>query len=145
MNCPRCESVELNEHVHKRIEVERCSNCNGIWLAHHELEELESQVIQDGTSKGTLVYANRESAISCPKCHRNMTEFNYRANDLAIDVCQDGHGFWLDNGEDKRIQILLEQRVKDLGRSNKAERLWGRKKKVGSRSFFGKIKDWLSG
>ena len=74
-----------------------------------------------------------------------MTEFNYRANDLAIDACQNGHGFWFDNGEDKRIKLLLEQRVKDLGRSNKAEKLWGRNKKVGSRSFFGKVKDWLRG
>ena len=74
-----------------------------------------------------------------------MMEFNYRANDLAIDACPNGHGFWLDNGEDKRIKLLLEQRVKDLGRSNKAEKLWGRNKKVGSRSFFGKIKDWLRG
>lgn len=145
MHCPRCEAFELDPYVHKGIEVDRCLNCNGIWLDHHELDELEDQVIKDGSSKGTLVYANRESAISCPKCHVKMTEFNYRAHDLAIDVCQNGHGFWLDNGEDSRIKLLLEQRIKDLGRSNKAEKLWERNKTVGSKSFFGKFKDWLKG
>jgi Zn-finger nucleic acid-binding protein len=145
MHCPRCEVVELDPYVHKEIEVDRCLNCKGIWLDHHELDELEDQVIKDGSSKGTLAYANRESSLPCPKCHINMTEFNYRANNLAIDRCDNGHGFWLDNGEDKEIKLLLEQRVKDLGRSNKAEKVWEKNKQGGSKGLFGKFKNWLKG
>ena len=104
--------------------MDKCPNCNGLWLDHHELDALEDTVLSEDHMKGTMLYAQRGSEISCPKCHDSMTTFNYRAYDLPIDFCSKGHGFWLDKGEEKRVLELMEKRIRDLGRASSAQAQW---------------------
>ncbi|MCH8206002.1 MAG: zf-TFIIB domain-containing protein [Chloroflexi bacterium] len=140
MDCPRC-SVPLEHRDYKGIEVDRCPQCEGLWLDHPELDQLEDTVMDDDPSKGTMVYAVRPSDISCPKCDGPMRIFNYRAYNLPIDECESQHGFWLDGGEEKRVLELMNQRMKDLKRSGRAEEDWGKLLKgFKSRSFSDKIK-----
>ena len=40
MKCPRCSS-ELKLVRYKDIEVDRCPTCEGLWLDHAELDQLE--------------------------------------------------------------------------------------------------------
>ena len=54
-----------------------------------------------------------------------MSAFNYRANNLELDVCGQRHGFWLDEGEAVRVRELVEERVEGLERAVKAEAEWG--------------------
>ena len=145
MNCPRCDA-ELKLEDYKGIEVDRCPKCEGLWLDYHELDELEDSVLDQDKLKGTMTYAQRASDISCPKCQKPMTTFNYRAYDLPIDFCNQGHGFWLDRGEEKRVLELMEQRIRDLNRSASAEVQWAQfLKRVGSKSFLGKMKGRFKG
>ena len=75
-----------------------------------------------------------------------MTTFNYHAYNLPIDFFHEEHGFWLDGGEEKRVLELMEQRIKDLGRSASAEKEWSRLLQgVGTRSFFDKVKGLWKG
>ena len=81
-----------------------------------------------------------------------MTTFKYRAYDLPIDFCNQGHGFWLDPGEEKRVLELMEKRIRDLKRTASAEGEWAgflkglaSKKAPGSKSVFGKVKGWFTG
>ena len=125
MNCPRC-NVELKVEHHHDIEVDHCPNCNGRWLDPHELDHLEATV--DSTPEerqATIQYAKRDSDLDCPVCSKKMLAFNYRAYDLEIDTCQDEHGLWLDAGESGRVRDIIEERVRDLGRSARAEEDWG--------------------
>jgi Zn-finger nucleic acid-binding protein len=70
-----------------------------------------------------------------------MTGFRYRANNLELDLCEEGHGTWLDAGEESRVLELMEQRIKDIGRKAKAEAEWGDfLQQLRSRSFAGRIK-----
>ena len=62
-------------------------------------------------------YARRPSELNCPVCGKRMTAFNYRANPLELDTCDDEHGYWLDAGEDGRVRDLIEQRVRALYRA----------------------------
>ena len=55
-----------------------------------------------------------------------MTAFNYRAYNLELDVCDQRHGFWLDEGEAKRVREIVEERVAGLERATKAEGDWDR-------------------
>ena len=55
-----------------------------------------------------------------------MTAFNYRAYNLALDVCVQRHGFWLDEGEADRVREIVEERVAGLERAAKAEGDWDR-------------------
>jgi Zn-finger nucleic acid-binding protein len=75
--------------------------------------------------RGMIDYARRESEFNCPVCGKRMLAFNYRANPLELDTCEDEHGFWLDAGEEGRVSDLIEQRVRDLNRAASAEDAWG--------------------
>ena len=145
MNCPRCEK-ELKLEQYKGIEVDRCPQCKGLWLDHPELDQLEDTVMDDDPAKGTMEYARRESDILCPTCGEVMVTFNYHAYDLPIDFCPKEHGFWLDEGEEKRVLELMKQRIKDLKRSSSAEVEWGKfLKRMGSRTFLDRVKDVFRG
>ena len=47
MNCPRCND-ELEVENYKGIEVDRCSQCQGMWLDYGELDQLEDVVLDEG-------------------------------------------------------------------------------------------------
>ena len=124
MQCPRDGSELIEEHVHG-IEVDHCPSCNGRWLDHHQLDELEATKAEEDDRRGTIRYADRESELHCPVCDEQMAAFNYRAYDLELDTCHNEHGFWLDAGEDGKIRDLVDERVRGLQRSRSAEEAWG--------------------
>ena len=141
MNCPRCD-VALNEQSHMGIEVDHCPECRGLWLDFHEMDQLEDHAMDDDERKGMMEYSRRASDIACPKCHEVMETFNYRAYNLPIDHCKNQHGYWLDEGEEKKVLELMGQRVQDLERSSSAEEQWSKFMTRGKpRSFLSKVKD----
>ena len=146
MNCPRCPSVLTVEH-HFGIEVDHCLECNGRWLDHHELDELEEKTVPDENKRrATIQYAQRQSELSCPVCSKQMIAFNYRAYDLELDTCEDEHGFWVDAGEEGRIKDIMEERVRGLARASSAEDAWGDfLKGVGDKSMWDRVGDFFKG
>jgi len=140
MDCPRCHS-ELRVENYQGIEVDRCPNCEGMWLDYGELDQLEDTVFDKDELKASLMFRSFEGELICPKCGGRMQRFNYRDYNLELDFCEQGHGTWLDAGEEKRVLELMEQRIKDLDRKAKAEAEWGDfLRKLGSPSFFDKVK-----
>jgi Zn-finger nucleic acid-binding protein len=124
LRCPRDGSALAEEHIHG-IEVDHCVSCNGRWLDHHQLDELEATRVEDADARrATIRFANRDSELHCPVCDRQMSAFNYRGYDLEIDICEHEHGFWLDAGEDGRIRDIIDERVRGLQRSMSAEQAW---------------------
>ena len=145
LNCPRCK-VALNEKKFKDIDVDHCPQCKGLWLEFHELDQLEDHSMDSDDTKGMLEYARRESDISCPHCNEVMETFNYRAHNLPIDHCTNEHGYWLDEGEEKKVLDIMKQRVRDLKRSSSAEESWSKfLERGGTRSFLAKVKDLFTG
>ena len=51
---------------------------------------------------------------------------DFRAYNLELDVCDQRHGFWLDEGEAVRVREIVEERVAGLERAAKAEGDWDR-------------------
>jgi Zn-finger nucleic acid-binding protein len=146
MECPR-DKTELAIEHHQGVEVDHCRTCNGRWLDHHELDQLESVAAPDeDTRRATIEYSKRGSDLDCPKCGKRMRRFNYRAYNLEMDTCQEGHGFWLDAGEEGRVRDIMEERVLGLERSATAEEAWGKfLGNMGRRSLWDNIKDKFSG
>lgn len=125
MLCPR-DRTELLAEPQAGIQIDRCPACNGRWLDHHELDLLEAKTAPDPESrKGMIDYARRDSDLDCPVCGKRMVAFNYRANPLELDMCDDEHGFWLDAGEEGRVSDLIDERVRALDRAASAEQAWG--------------------
>ena len=140
MICPRC-SVDLVLEKYKGIEVDRCPQCHGMWLDYGELDQLEDTMLDKDEVKGTMIWDEAQGTLPCPKCREPMQHFNYRAYDLELDFCEQGHGTWLDAGEEKRVLELMEQRIRDLNRKAKAEAEWDDfLRKLRSPSFFDKVK-----
>ena len=140
MNCPRC-NCELAVENYRGIEVDRCPNCGGMWLDYGELDQLEDTVLDKDKLKGSLMLRSFQRELACPKCGGRMQRFYYRANKLELDFCEEGHGWWLDADEERRVLELMEQRIKDLDRKAKAEAEWGNfLAKLRSPSTFGKVK-----
>jgi Zn-finger nucleic acid-binding protein len=124
VHCPRDQAELVVEH-HRGIDVDRCPQCKGGWLDEHELSQLEATVEStEEQRRATIEYANRTSALSCPKCGGPMSAFNYRAYNLELDVCDQRHGFWLDEGEAIRVREIIEERVSGLERAASAEAGW---------------------
>jgi len=44
MKCPRCHADLVPEQEYHGIEVDRCPSCDGRWLDHDELDQLEATV-----------------------------------------------------------------------------------------------------
>ena len=125
LKCPRDETTLVAE-THHGIEVDHCPACNGRWLDHHELDQLEATVAStDEERRATIEYGERRGELKCPVCGQLMTAFNYRAYNLELDVCSEEHGYWLDAGEDGRVRDIIEERIRGLQRSASAEAAWG--------------------
>ena len=108
MKCPHCK-VALAERKYRDLEVDHCPQCQGLWLDFDEMELLEDSANKEDVQKGTRDYARRASDLPCPHCDALMDIFNYRAHNLPIEHCPNGHGYWLDKGEEERVLELMKQ------------------------------------
>lgn len=125
MNCPKCGNELVQKYYKGMIEVDSCPNCRGMWLDFDELDRLEDVVFDDDAHKGSLVHSQVPTQFSCPHCASAMYEFQYRLYDLRLDYCREnGHGFWLDAGEDERVIGIMRQRAQDMQRKSDAELEW---------------------
>jgi Zn-finger nucleic acid-binding protein len=125
MLCPKDGAPLLEERVHG-IEVDHCPTCNGRWLGHAQLDELEATRAPDPEHRsGMIDYAQRDSDLHCPVCDEQMTAFNYRGYNLELDTCRQEHGFWLEAGDEGRVRDIIEERVRNLNRARSAEAAWG--------------------
>jgi len=125
MKCPKC-GVDLAPAKRDGIDMEICAACGGMWLTRQELNELEDEVFDLGDDKkGTLAFDPDADALACPECGKAMKRFEYRFYDIEMDFCEDGHGFWLDQGEDQKVLAAMKQEEAGLKRKVLAEDKWG--------------------
>jgi len=126
MKCPRDQTELVTDHF-LNIEVDHCPTCNGRWLDHNELEQLEATTgATEAERRATIEFGEKASELDCPICGKRMTAFNYRAYNLELDSCPDEHGYWLDSGEEGRVRDIINERVSGLERSATAEAAWGK-------------------
>lgn len=144
MKCPNCQT-ELQTAVRHGIGVDACPSCKGMWLNQQELDALEDEAFDLGDrEKGTLVFATEASDRTCPVCAKPLQGFMYRLYDLPLEFCAQGHGYWLDAGEDDRVVALMRQEESHVKRSVRAEDSWGRHlKHLRSGAFFEKLRNLM--
>ena len=142
MNCPKCKTA-LEIQTRHKVKVECCPSCKGMWFAPQELKTLEDEAFRhDEHAKGTLVFSATETELQCPECADRLKRFNYRLYDLEVELCQHGHGYWLDDGEDSRVLELMKKEEAGIDRSFTAEQKWtGLVKHLHSGSFLDRVRD----
>lgn len=142
MNCPNC-NVALVATKRDGIDMESCPQCHGMWLTRREMEQLEDEAFDLGDdNKGTRMFDSIADTRKCPGCGKPMYRFEYRFYDLEMDFCAEGHGFWLEAGEDQRVVELMKKEEADLQRKVMAEQRWSSElQRMRSGSFLDKLRD----
>jgi Zn-finger nucleic acid-binding protein len=145
MKCPNCDG-ELSKTKRDGIEMEVCPSCQGMWLTRQDLAALEDEVFDFGDDeKGSLMFEPTPDSRKCPVCGKPMKRFGYRLYDLAMDFCEDGHGYWLEAGEDQRVLELMKIEEHDLGRKVLAEDRWAAHLRyLRSGSFMDRLRDLVA-
>ena len=145
MKCSTC-NADLVPMKRDGIEMEVCPTCSGMWLTCRELEELEDEVFDFGDDeKGSLMLESQASQRQCPQCGKPMRSFEYRLYELQLDFCTDGHGYWLDADEDKRVLDLMKKEEANLGRKVLAEdRFAAHMRYLRSGSLMDKLQEWAT-
>ena len=113
--CPNCD-IYLDTLIldkNKKLYIEKCRHCDGIFLDFGELEEIMEEEIKK-TQRHNLKRLHeiqnnpliREKKIhykKCPQCRKTMLRLNYQGRSgVIIDYCKE-HGYWLDSGELRQI------------------------------------------
>ncbi len=120
MNCP-VDNQPLVVLELDQVEIDYCTNCEGIWLDAGELElliesENERKKLLDLFGDGVNV---KERTYKCPICAKNIMKVEVGTSQkILIDKCPKNHGLWFDNGELEKVLILgsagKENKVIDL-------------------------------
>ena len=98
MTCPKCggqsETVKLNE-----VEIDRCTQCKGIWFDFRENEQLQDRAGQIDTGKPTG-QGSSPSKIDCPRCRTRMiTMAVLDQPHIKYECCSICFGVFFDAGE----------------------------------------------
>lgn len=105
MNCPACKGAMVVVE-HKRIELDYCTKCFGVWFDAGELELLAERLGLGEAASGVggiMALSERkvsEKARPCPICARKMRKVAAGSTpEVLVDICSRGHGVWFDGGE----------------------------------------------
>lgn len=125
MKCPRCGNI-LKEVDHEGVILETCEQCGGEWLDHgemlHVIHTEEKEFTEEDVSKVKGVNSavptelkQPEKPLICPRCENPLHALNYNySTGIIIDKCHSCHGVWLDKEELEHVQIVIEERKKQL-------------------------------
>ncbi len=113
MECPKCKS-EMEKVTYQDIEVDRCTNCKGIWFDMLEQEHLKaiegSETIDIGDPKVGKTY-DQISTIDCPVCHTKMIPMvDLKQRHIHYEACTVCYGVYFDAGEfkDYKEETILD-------------------------------------
>ncbi len=105
MICPTCKSNMIVVEHHK-IELDYCTNCQGVWFDFGELELwLESASLESPHQFFTNILNSSEAESpekkrKCPICHQKMKKTIIgQQPEILIDACQQRDGLWFDGDE----------------------------------------------
>ena len=118
MNCPKCSAV-MEVVVVESVEIDRCTECRGIWFDLNEQEALKEA---KGAHKADIghqaigEYYNGMTEVLCPKCKVLMaTETVKKAVEIQYESCPKCHGAYFDAGEFREFsEPTIMEFLKDL-------------------------------
>jgi uncharacterized protein len=112
MKCP-VDKADMIVVEHRRIELDYCLRCSGVWFDSGELDLLISVLRAGGADLQDAGHLEPETARTtqsrrrCPICKRKMEKVWLGKEPKAlIDKCPQGDGLWFDGGE--LMQVLRE-------------------------------------
>ena len=121
MDCPVCKNAMITLEL-QEIEIDLCTDCNGIWLDAGELEMLlgEPEKAEQLLNSFKIDKTSSEKPRKCPICLKKMKKIIVGSSKpvLLIDKCRRGDGLWFDKGE---LQDIFDRA--QLDKDNKIQKL----------------------
>ena len=106
MDCPVCKNAMITLEL-QDVEIDLCTECDGIWLDAGELEMLlgEPEKAKQLLNSFNIDNTSSEKPRKCPICLKKMKKIIVGSSKpvLLIDKCSRGDGLWFDKGELKDI------------------------------------------
>lgn len=117
MKCPR-DGTELAKVNAAGIELDKCHNCDGLWLDYGELEALRKKKlsgleenVEREYGNPTFVTGEKSGYMRCPRCGEegrlSRHHVSYFQAPVQVDRCQKCFGIWLDDCE---LDLLIEDK-----------------------------------
>ncbi len=104
MQCPVCK-VDMIVVEYKKIELDHCEKCHGVWFDSGELELLLETMKAANQPSATNLLNTPEVKLAekkrrCPICRQKMRKTAIgKEPHILLDVCPRGEGLWFDGGE----------------------------------------------
>ncbi|MBE9128690.1 MULTISPECIES: zf-TFIIB domain-containing protein [unclassified Coleofasciculus] len=116
LKCPKCQG-NLQAVVYAEIEVDRCTDCQGIWFDSQEAQMLKEIQGSESIDTGDPQIGSKFNAIgdiNCPKCKTKMTKMvDLEQSHIWYEKCPICYGIWFDAGEFKDYK---EEGIQDIFR-----------------------------
>ena len=116
MICPACRE-EMIVLEYKKIELDICAQCDGVWFDAEELSLLLETLHLDVDELGQAPAEKTTEVVRrCPDCRKKMKKIVIGPGDgVMIDRCTKGHGLWFDGGELDDVVNVLQTPVNNGG------------------------------
>jgi len=125
-HCPRC-AIQLEVHHYRNYELDKCNQCEGLWLQPDEFAVLTSEfdVYRDDESNPQYLrpgLPETENYLPCASCKKMMSRRNFKSiSGVLIDSCLHC-GVWLDKSELQSIRNFVASGGLDKAQDNKLVR-----------------------
>ncbi len=165
-NCPVCDTTfeNINIGLKKRVLVQRCNDCDGVFIIEDVLEQLikNKTIERDKIDFNVLRFIQenprqkKETIIkyrNCPICKNMMQRINYRVvSGVVVDRCL-RHGVWLDGGELRQLfewkkaggALNKENENKKVEKAPRKEFIYGESNKTSYFDPLGDFFTWIQG
>lgn len=116
MKCP-VDGNELEKFAVDSVEVEKCPECQGLWITKREIRLIEEEEGVDEGWTGFDLWSDHDSfstelsSRECPVCSKIMATIAYGHTEVKVDYCMEEHGVWLDQGEFESIIDSLQDEI----------------------------------
>ncbi len=125
--CPICK-IPLNRIVYKRLEIDVCFQCKGVWFDKDEIWSFLWQYGDKESGISEKFYQDEAQDINkvknCPRCDIPMgaRSWEYLDRIAILDLCPKCKGVWADRGEvfqlaSRREGYRPSVHMTELGRS----------------------------
>ncbi len=129
MKCPSCKKELSGKMKIGDVEIDRCSECGGLWFEKDELRLAKDKKapeakwvdveIKDKSInwfhielwKDKMKFKAKKDIRFCPNDQTPLYQINYGDSPIKVDVCGICKGIWLDKGEFKEIIAYIKKKA----------------------------------
>lgn len=148
MKCP-IEKSDLNDHTEAGAAFHYCGECHGMFFTKEQLLSClrGGQLSAEFSGEPKVSYDVTQMVVErcCPQC-QSTTMVDKILDDVAIDICPECKGVWLDSGElDKIIERHKKKNGGEQNATDSKNDIWNVDDAgLAATSFFEGSDEWLT-